>query len=55
MVHEIAIMLLINAHDFSDYHPGLFYIVSFAVATLLAFISFKIIEEPFLKMKGKIR
>jgi peptidoglycan/LPS O-acetylase OafA/YrhL len=55
MVHEIAIMLLLNAHDFSDYHPVLFYIVSFTFATLLAFISFKVIEEPFLKIKSKVR
>jgi peptidoglycan/LPS O-acetylase OafA/YrhL len=55
MTHEIAIMLLLNKFDFSEYPPALLYLTGFLTATLLAFITYKIVEEPFLKIKNKIR
>ncbi len=55
MTHEIVIMFFINGHNFSDEPPALLYIVSFAAVTAFAFIIYKILEEPFLKLKSKVK
>jgi peptidoglycan/LPS O-acetylase OafA/YrhL len=55
MTHEIVIVFLLNQYDFSDYHPVLFHIVCLTGATALGFVTYKLIEEPFLKMKNKVK
>ncbi|MFN4247884.1 MAG: acyltransferase family protein [Flavipsychrobacter sp.] len=54
MTHEIVIVLLIKNYNFADEPPVLLHLCSFIAATGLGFISYKIIEEPFLKMKSKV-
>ena len=57
MVHEIAIVFILNKGFFSSpqKHSGLaLYISILIAATALAFIFYKLVEEPFMKIKGKL-
>ncbi|MBS1774221.1 MAG: acyltransferase [Bacteroidetes bacterium] len=55
MVHEIAIMFLINNFDFSDTPLITLHATGLAATTALSFITYKIIEEPFVKIKDRIK